>query len=291
MDPQNAQEHRIRAQAHKEALKSQWKTFLKTGVFVLAIVAIFVLVFAWYVNTMQNQGNDMAVKAQKTDIAVSNVEAFNYKKDLQPDPDNPDLNKAVYTFQKTENMSQLDELIMAYYDGITEQNEKTPIILRCRLTGQEIDAGYTVKLSFENSLSADWLNENGYLNRYLSNITNVRCAFIPYDVIPESMIGDDTQDEAMWQIATQYLENNATKHTFVTLPSTKAQSLNFQFTASEYDLTSDGSAYFYFMIDYEKDLILEYVKGNSLSGDIGMGGIRIDFENDFTDIKVDTIQP
>ncbi len=284
----SAQEHRVRAQAHKDALKAQWKTFLKTGVFVLAIVAIAALVFAWFVNTQENRGHGMAVKAQKTDVAVSNVTAFSYSKDLVPDPENPSLNIPEYTFQRTEHMSQIGELVMSYYDGINEENSKTPIILRCRLTGKNIDDKNNVSFFFETNLQADWQNASGNLNRYLSNITNIRCAFIPYEVISEEMIEDGSQDEAMWQLATEYLKNNAAAKTFVELPSTKQQALTFTFTGSQYQLTSDNSAYFYFMIDYDRELILEYVKGNSLSGDIGMGGIRIDFENDFTNLKVDT---
>lgn len=284
----SAQEHRVRAQAHKDALKAQWKTFLKTGIFVIAIVVIAALVFAWFVNTQENHGHGMSVKPQKTDVAVSNVTAFSYEKDLVPDPVNPSLNMAQYTFQKTEHMSQIGELVMSYYDGITEENSKTPIILRCRLTGKDIDEKSNVSFFFETNLQANWQNASGNLNRYLSNITNIRCAFIPYEIIPESMIEDESQDEAMWQLATNYLKNNATAKTFVELPSTKQQALTFNFTGSQYDLTSDNSAYFYFLIDYDRELILEYVKGNSLSGDIGMGGIRIDFENDFTNLKVDT---
>ena len=60
-----AEEYRASAEAHKNALKSQWKIFLQTGLFsVAALVVIGVLTLAWFANNKVVSGQNSSVTVE-----------------------------------------------------------------------------------------------------------------------------------------------------------------------------------------------------------------------------------
>ena len=60
-----AEEYRASAEAHKNALKSQWKIFLQTGLFsVAALVVIGVLTLAWFANNKVVSGQNSSVTSE-----------------------------------------------------------------------------------------------------------------------------------------------------------------------------------------------------------------------------------
>lgn len=60
-----AEEYRASAEAHKNALKSQWKIFLQTGLFsVVALVVIGVLTLAWFANNKVVSGQNSSVTVE-----------------------------------------------------------------------------------------------------------------------------------------------------------------------------------------------------------------------------------
>lgn len=66
-----AEEYRARAQAHKQAYKNQWKTFLNTGVFILAVLVIFFsLTTAWFMNNsrVSGTGTNISTAADRFEI-------------------------------------------------------------------------------------------------------------------------------------------------------------------------------------------------------------------------------
>ena len=60
-----AEEYRASAEAYKNALKSQWKIFLRTGVFlVAALVAIGVLTMAWFANNKKVSAQNSSITSE-----------------------------------------------------------------------------------------------------------------------------------------------------------------------------------------------------------------------------------
>lgn len=66
-----AEEYRASAQSHKQAYKNQWKIFLNTGVFILAVLAIvFALTTAWFMNNsrVSGTGTNISTAADRFEI-------------------------------------------------------------------------------------------------------------------------------------------------------------------------------------------------------------------------------
>ena len=79
-----AEEYRASAEAHKNALKSQWKIFLQTGLFsVVALVVIGVLTLAWFANNKVVSGQNSSVTVETPTpslfIALGKSATMDYK--------------------------------------------------------------------------------------------------------------------------------------------------------------------------------------------------------------------
>ncbi|MGN1155829.1 MAG: hypothetical protein ACI4TK_06605 [Agathobacter sp.] len=60
-----AEEYRASAEAHKNALKSQWKIFLRTGLFlVVTLVVIVVLTSAWFANNKEVSAQNSSITTE-----------------------------------------------------------------------------------------------------------------------------------------------------------------------------------------------------------------------------------
>lgn len=64
VEHKTAEEYRADVQAHRQAYKNQWKTFLRTGVFMLAaLVAVLVLSVAWFFNNNRVSADGVKISA------------------------------------------------------------------------------------------------------------------------------------------------------------------------------------------------------------------------------------
>lgn len=67
-----AERYREAAKMHEQEMKSAWKTFGKTGLFVLAAAVVFVLIcVSWFVQNSQVKGNSGTVRADQNIVRIA----------------------------------------------------------------------------------------------------------------------------------------------------------------------------------------------------------------------------
>ncbi len=271
--------YRARAEAGKRELKQSWLTFLKTGVFMFVLVAIFFASLAWFINARQVDSSGMAVQAKGDSVSVDRFDTFYYVQE-----------SGGYVCKKYDQ-SQTGMVNMLAYDLLsldeTSRNEYTPVVIRVPITGEAIDLVKPLVVTV--FCTGDFTN-GSTIDGNFSNITQVQCG-----VLTEGKEGE--ANDVVWSYAKSAFSATGTypTRTFVQLQNqgtitgaTKYTSVSF--ALSNYATTVvDGvnTAYVYLLVDYNKPLSTTYVSVNRIKGgDIGTSASLVNFNNDFSSIVI-----
>lgn len=285
MDDEKLMEHinniEVLAEKKKELART---TFRMIVLLVVAFFAIFAFVTkAWYVNSHAVGARNMSVISQGVDLALLQYDVYGYEKHIRDNEDG--ISEVSYSFFCDTNYDEVDLLTMAHFDAIQKDNQKTPIIIRAMVSGNSVfDKRPLTASIYRNSEQQELAG--------LSEIIDVKCAIIPNTEFAEFDEDADPEEvgEDVWQKAVNYFRNNQDISTqkFVNNDGTLKQSIHFDIDDYTEELESyENFIYIYFLIDYDEELILDYIHNNDFTDNIGTNGTTIKFINDLNTITVD----
>ncbi len=271
--------YRARAEAGKRELKQSWLTFLKTGVFMLVLVAIFIASLAWFINARQVDSSGMTVQAKGDSVSVERFETFYYVQGSDG------LVCTKY------DQSQTDMVNMLAYDLLsldkTSRNEFTPVVVRVPVTGEAIDG---VKPLVVTVFCTGDFTDGSAIAGNFSNITQVQCG-----VLSDGKEG--AANDVVWSYAVSAFAATGVfpTRTFVELQNQGTIAGASKYTSASFALSNyattevDGikTAYVYLLVDYNKTLSTTYISVNRIKGaDIGTSASLVNFVNDFSSIVI-----
>lgn len=194
------------------------------------------------------------------------------------------------------DVSDRGSIILTEYDTVfTDKNVNTPLLVRIEVNNISPDsngdyADITLEIVCNNDKEGKWKDEDGKLNRVLSNIVFLSCA------AGDAELNTKTNLEDIYISGIAYLGLHAQQKTFVsytkegqriTLDGTKASSLSF--TVSNYeDKLQDGKLVLYVEINYDQNLIQAYVDQHGVEVGEDAGLDSVSFESDLTSFKLKT---
>ncbi len=168
-------------------------------------------------------------------------------------------------------------MVMNDYDMIfRERNEKTPLILRFKLSEGNYNTGEKLAIAIYRDLTGRVGGRN-----YLSDVAYFKCAVIGTDVIAEN-----ATDATIYNSAVAYFETGAGaglhQAEFVAASSGSVQTTLTTITnALE---PTDGEWYIYFYVNYDEPKVKEAVLGHSLTQ-------MIELYSDVTMFRIEDIIP
>lgn len=274
-------------EAHKAAIKSQWKIFFRTGVFtVIAFISIVTLTMAWFAINKEVNGKGMIVNANdKGEQVLNEYTVYTRKGNV---------------YSKTDSLA---EIKMQTYDSVFGENEDMSIYIRIPVSGKNIDGKQAMDFSItrENPAvtsvgsSTEIFDENGYIANatlqdgdidleegkianLISNIAGFRFALIPE-------LNDVDSAEEIYKGAKKYFGNPFDEGSIPVISFVDREddnrlikkkneiTWNLVENYGEDKLTDEDILYLYVEVFYDKYLISDYIKDHGENFEVGKLGV------------------
>ncbi len=168
-------------------------------------------------------------------------------------------------------------MVMNDYDMIfRKRNEKTPLIIRFKLSEGNYEAGERLRIGLYRDLSNRQQGRN-----YLSDVAYFKCAVIGTDVIAE-----DASDAVIYNSAVAYFETGAGSSLYqAEFEDASSGSVQTTMTAITNSLEPTGGVwYIYFYVNYDEPKVAAAVVGHSLTQ-------MIELYTDITMFRIEDIIP
>ncbi len=275
-----------RLQQNKHGRRSSLlRQLMLRGVSLVLTAAVLVgAVWAWYARSVEVEHTVKPITSDTVSISLDDCAVLKYWLDTEARP-------AVKRFNRV--TSQYIEMLP--YDTISNQNEKTPVIVVMPVGGDAISGDMDLKVTVSCTGAYHPADDDTFINQYISNILKVRCAAIPMSEFENA----DT-DEKVWQAAVDYFADNLiTAHKYITggtgnrsKPSAGGGQYIVEITIPKEDIaaaTYDGLTYLYLELDYDTELVVDMMKQNRVVLRIGSNSSGVLFSDDMAGIAIEAV--
>lgn len=272
-----AEAYRAEAGQHLAIVKSSMKNFLTTGLFVCALVTVFIATIAWFANNKLVNGSGTSINAE-----VNLLEAGNY--DIYKASNEYGAPFEKYSFTG-ENADTVQEIKLNAYDAVLDSNPYTSIYFRIPVFSKELNDDNVTGINFtiDCDSAAKWINSEDAQNDnlpYLSSIIQLKCYAFPE---LDANIPAENEEEYFYtnlkikfagiSDSKQYVNGETnppvynTKEVSYFIPKYNDTDKT-GFTAKE---TQDGSyqTYVYIEMDYSPNLVAKYLGLNNSHIELG----------------------
>lgn len=272
-----AEAYRAKARMRSAIVKSSLSSFLTTGLFVVAMVTVFIATLAWFANNEQLDGRGSAVNAE-----VNLLEAGNY--DIYKASSEYGAPFEKYSFSD-ENESTLQGIKLNAYDAVLDTNPYTSIYFRIPVYSKELNDDNVTGINFTIDCDSDayWINSkeatDGKLP-YLSSIIQLKCYAFPD--IDQNVPADNEAEYFYTHLKTEFekvsdLKNYVNGEADPPVYATKQLSYfiprynNTDKTGYVAEQREDGlyQTYVYIEMDYSPKLIAKYLGLNNSHIELG----------------------